>query len=306
MAILELPSPGLAARRASGAVGARVAQAADATRERLRDEVFAKVAGPEGPRRRQRIATEGGGRWFADDRPIRRVHADASMFAGGLRALLLQSLHPLAMTAVQQHSRFRDDPWGRLQQTSYFIAVTTFGPADDADRAVARVRAVHERVSGIAADGRPYRASDPHLLEWVHIAEVDSFLRAHQRYGERALDPPEADGYVADMARIATALGVIDPPTTVAELDDRLNAYRPELAGTDEARAAARFLLLHPPLPLPVRPAYGVLAAAAVSLMPRWTRWPLRLPYLPLAEATAARPGGQALTAALRWVMAGP
>ena len=100
------------------------------------------------------------------------------MFAGGLRALLLQSLHPLAMAAVAEHSDYRGDPWGRLQRTSYFLAVTTFGPASDAQQAVDRVRAVHQHVTGTAPDGRPYRASDPHLLPWVHIAETDSFLRA--------------------------------------------------------------------------------------------------------------------------------
>ena len=105
------------------------------------------------------------------------------MFVGGIRALLLQSLHPLAMAGVTDHSGFEGDPWGRLQRTSYFLAVTTFGTAADADRMVAAVRSVHERVVGTAPDGRAYAASDPHLLRWVHVAEIDSFLAAHQRYG---------------------------------------------------------------------------------------------------------------------------
>ena len=105
------------------------------------------------------------------------------MFVGGLRALLLQSLHPLAMAGVAEHSDYRGDPWGRLQRTSTFLAVTTFGTAADAQRAVDKVRGIHRRVHGIAPDGRPYRADDPHLLEWVHIAEVDSFLLAHRLYG---------------------------------------------------------------------------------------------------------------------------
>src|ERR1700749_2384191 len=118
-----------------------------ALRARLGADVFEKVAGQEGPDRRERIHSAPGPRWFAEDRPIRRVHGDASMFVGGLRALLLQSLHPLAMAGVAGHSGYRGDPWGRLQRTSYFLAVTTFGQAADAQAAVDRVRAIHARVT---------------------------------------------------------------------------------------------------------------------------------------------------------------
>jgi len=214
------------------------------------------------------------------------------MFAGGLRALLLQSLHPLAMAAVSAHSGYRGDPWGRLQRTSYFLAITTYGAASQAEEAVARVRAVHERVRGTSPDGVRYQASDPHLLRWVHVAEVDSFLAAHQRYGAAPLDASERDAYVEDTARVARALGVLDPPTTEGQLRQVLAEYRPELRGTTEARQAARFILVHPPVPWAARPAYGVLTAAAVGLLPRWTRWPLRLPYLPLAESTVVRAAG--------------
>jgi uncharacterized protein (DUF2236 family) len=225
------------------------------------------------------------------------------MFIGGLRALLLQSLHPLAMAAVAAHSGYRGDPWGRLQRTAGFIAVTTFGTTTDAEAAIKRIRAVHDRVNGTSSDGRPYRANDPHLLGWVHVAEVDSFLRCYQRYGAHPLTAPERDEYVTDAARVATAIGVIDPPRTEAELADRLAAYWPELHGTPEARSAARFMLMTPPLPLLSRPPYAVLGAAAVGLLPAWARWPLRLPYLPIAEATAVRVAGHGLVSGLRWVM---
>jgi uncharacterized protein (DUF2236 family) len=225
------------------------------------------------------------------------------MFVGGLRALLLQSLHPLAMAGVAAHSGYRGDPWGRLQRTSYFLAVTTFGVEADALAAIERVRRVHQRVRGTAPDGRPYAASDPHLLRWVHVAEVDSFLATHQRFGSRPLDAGERDAYVADTARVARALGVLDPPESEAELADALAAFRPELRGTREARAAARFVLLRPPLPTVVRPAYAALASAAVASLPAWARWPLRLPYLPLTEAAVARPAGAAIVRTLRWAM---
>ncbi len=272
-------------------------------RQRLGQGLFTMVAGPEGPENRTRIHTTPGPRWFAEDRPIRRVHADASMFVGGLRALLLQSLHPLAMAGVAEHSDYRGDPWGRLQRTSTFLAVTTFGTAGDAQRAVDRVRGIHRRVHGIAPDGRTYRADDPHLLEWVHIAEVDSFLLAYQRYGAAPLDQDGRDAYVEDTAHTAVALGVPDPPRTEAELAERIASYRGELRGTESAREAARFLLLTPPLPVLARVPYGVLAATSVSMLPAWARMPLRLPYLPPLESTAIRLAGRVLVGAIRWAL---
>ena len=268
--------------------------------------LFGLVAGPDGPNNRARIHNTPGPRWFGEDRPIRRVHADASMFVGGLRALLLQSLHPLAMAGVADHSDYRGDPWGRLQRTSTFLVVTTFGPADEAQRAVDKVRGIHRRVRGVAPDDTPYEASDPHLLEWVHIAEVDSFLLAHQRYGAAPLDQAGRDGYVADTARVAEALGVPDPPRTERQLQQRISAYRPELRGTAAARDAARFLLLTPPLPFVARAPYGVLAATSVAMLPAWARAPLWLPYVPPVEATVNKMAGNAVVGGIRWAMATP
>jgi uncharacterized protein (DUF2236 family) len=280
--------------------------AADLFRSRLGAVIFQRVAGPQGPARRRVIHDAAGERWFAEDRPVRRVHGDSSMFIGGITALLLQSLHPLAMAAVAGHSGYRGDPWGRLQRTSYFLAVTTFGAASDAREATARVRTVHQRINGTAPDGRPYAASDPNLLTWVHIAEADSFLRAHTHFGARPLDQAGRDGYVADLARIGAELGVPDPPRTEAELTARIAAYRGELAGTAQAREAARFLLLTPPLPAIARPPYTMLAAAAVSLLPGWARRPLHLPRLPMTEATLVRPAGHAMVHIIRWAITPP
>ena len=278
---------------------------ADLVRDRLGAVIFQRVAGPQGPQRRRLIGAPGE-RWFAEDRPIRAVHGDSSMFIGGITALLLQSLHPLAMAAVAGHSGYRGDPWGRLQRTSYFLAITTFGRASDAREAIGRVRAIHQRITGTAPDGRPYAASDPHLLTWVHIAEADSFLRAHARFGADPLDQAGRDGYVADLAKIGAELGVPDPPRTEADLTARIASYRAELAGTALAREAARFLLLTPPLPAVARPPYAVLAAAAVSLLPGWARRPLRLPRLPVTEAALVRPAGHAMVHAIRWAITRP
>jgi uncharacterized protein (DUF2236 family) len=231
------------------------------------------------------------------------VHGDASMFVGGIRALLLQTLHPAAMTAVSEHSGFRGDMWGRLARTSRFLAVTTFGTADDAQQAVDIVRSIHDRITGTMADGTPYAASDPHLLKWVHIAEVDSFLLAHTVYGKHPLDPAERDEYVRQTAEVARRLGVVDPPTTEAELKAALAGYRPELRGTPQAREAVSYLLFRPPLPVAARPPYAVLVAAGIGLMPRWTRLPLRLPWLPVSERTVVRALGGLATGTIRWAM---
>lgn len=272
-------------------------------RDRLGQALFLRVAGPDGPRQRDRIHGRPGPRWFEPDSPIVRVHGDAAMFIGGIRALLLQTLHPAAMTAVSEHSGFRGDMWGRLARTSTFLAVTTFGTADDAQSAVDMVRSIHLRITGTLEDGTPYAASDPHLLAWVHVAQVDSFLRAHQVYGARPLDQAERDRYVEQTGEVARRLGVLDPPRTEADLDALLTAYRPELRGTAQAREAVSYLLFRPPLPLAARAPYAVLVAAAIALMPPWTRRQLRLPLLPVAERTIVRALGRAATGTIRWAM---
>jgi uncharacterized protein (DUF2236 family) len=274
-------------------------------RERLGQALFERVAGPDGPKHRERIHGTPGPRWFEAGSPITKVHGDASMYVGGIRAVLLQTMQPQAMTAVAEHSGYRGDMWGRLARTSRFLAVTTFGTADDAQLAVDAVRAIHERVSGTMPDGTAYHASDPHLLTWVHVAEIQSFLLAHRRYGAYPLDDAAYDEYVAQAATVARRLGVVDPPTTEAELHAAVEAFRPELRATDHAREAAAYLIRHPELPYPARPPYWVLVAAAIGLMPEWSRGPLRLPTLPLAHDTVADVLGHVATRTVRWATAG-
>jgi uncharacterized protein (DUF2236 family) len=141
------------------------------------------------------------------------------------------------------------------------------------------------------------------------VAEADSFLRCHQRYGARPLDAAGCDGYVADAARIATALGVSDPPRTTRELDAALREYRPELRAIPEAREAARFLVWNPPLPLLARGPYALLAATAVAELPAWARRELRLPAATSAPARLAGsvlvpPVGHGVVGAVRWMLA--
>jgi uncharacterized protein (DUF2236 family) len=245
-----------------------------------------------------------GERWFREEDVIWRVHADASMFIGAVRALLLQTLHPVALQAVVDHAGFRRDFWGRFQRTSRYVALTTYGTVPDAERAIAIVRAIHRRVRGTTPDGTPYSADDPHLLMWVHVAEVDSFLRAFQAFGEGVLTPADADEYVRQASSIAARLGVIDPPSSVAELTSIMDSYRPELTGTGpDAREAASLLLVHPPFSGFTRAGYHVLAAGAVSTLPPWARTELRLPALPVTERAVIKPLGRSAMRTLRWAL---
>ncbi|MBO0846454.1 MAG: DUF2236 domain-containing protein, partial [Nocardioides sp.] len=263
-------------------------------RERLGQALFERVAGPDGPEHRRRIHGTPGPRWFPAGSPIMRVHGDASMYVGGIRAVLLQTMQPQAMTAVAEHSGYRGDMWGRLARTSRFLAVTTFGTADDAQEAVDAVRAIHDRVHGTMPDGTTYDANDPHLLEWVHVAEIQSFLLAHRRYGASPLDQAGYDEYVAQAGLVAHRLGVPEPPSTEVELHDTVERFRPELYATDHAREAVSYLIRHPDLPVAARPPYWVLVAAAIGLMPEWTREPLALPRLPVAHDLVADALGRA------------
>jgi uncharacterized protein (DUF2236 family) len=274
-------------------------------RERLGEALFLRVAGPDGPQHRERIHGTPGPRWFPDGSPITVVHGDASMFVGGIRAVLLQTMQPQAMTAVAEHSGYRGDMWGRLARTSRFLAVTTFGTADDAQQAVDVVRAIHDRVNGAMTDGSTYDANDPHLLEWVHVAEIQSFLLAHRRYGAHPLDQAGYDEYVAQAAVVARKLGATDPPTTEAELHASVERFRPELRAIDHARDAVAYLIKEPELPVVARPAYRILVAAAVGLMPTWTREPLGLPTFPVAHDRVAHVLGRVATRTVRWAIAG-
>jgi uncharacterized protein (DUF2236 family) len=278
-------------------------EAMNAVQSAIAEAIRSRVVGGDGSRERGvELFSAPGPRWFAKDRPIRIVHSDTSMFIGGVRAILLQSLHPVAMSGVAQHSDYRNDPWGRLQRTADFMAATTFGPANESQRAVDLVHRVHKHVTGTTADGIAYEANDPHLLAWVHAAEVDSFLVAHDRYGAQKLTAEQRDGYVEDMAVIAEALGAERPPHNVAELKATLQRFQPELRTIPEARAAARFLLL-PPLSPAALPVYSTITAAAVSLLPWWARLSLRLPLTPIADAVLVRPASQAVVSVIRWAL---
>ncbi len=273
-------------------------------RDRIGAELFAKVAGPDGQKRREHVHGSAGPRWFDPSDPIGRVHGDSSMFIGGLVALLYQSLHPAAMQGVADHSGYRGDMWGRLARTANYIAITTFGTEKHALGAIDAVKRAHASVVGTLPDGTSYAAADPHLLAWVHAAEIHSFLAAHDAYGQRRLVGAERDTYVAQAGIPASHLGVLDPPQTEADLIAVLEDYRSELRGTEVAREAFRFLIRHPDLAIPARPAYWSLTAAAIDLLPTWARDELGFRTLPPPARASVRAAGRTTTATIRWAMA--
>lgn len=223
-----------------------------------------------------------------------RVHADPIVVVGGLRALLLQALQPRAMAAVAQHSGFRGDPWGRLQRTAEYVGQLSFGTTSEAQRAAARVRGVHRRLTADDPEtGQRYRIDDPTLLLWVHCCEVDSFLSTVDRAG-LGLSASEADDYLAEQVLAASLVGIPEDvvPADRAALYAYFEAARPSLRLTPEAREAARFLL-RPPMPgwvrwlTPARAGWGGLAGLGFALLPRWARRLYRLPGLPTTDAGA-------------------
>ncbi len=230
------------------------------------------------------------------------VHGDVSTMVGGLRALLVQTLHPLVMAGVADHSDYRDDPLGRLHRTSAFLGATTFGTTAEAVAAIETVRRVHDHVNGAAPDGRPYSAHDPHLLSWVHCSEVESFWLCRVRYGAKPLTAADGDRYVGEMAEIGRRLGAEDPPRDMAGLTARLKAFRPELEVNHQARDAVRFLLW-PRVPAAARPPYAALFAAAVGMLPRFARRMLRLPMPPLADPLLVRPSAELVVRTVRWAL---
>lgn len=232
-----------------------------------------------------------------------RIHADKSMLVGGLRALFVQSLHPLAIAGVAEHSAYRTDPLGRLARTGRFVATTTYGTTAEAQRAIKMVRNVHLKVRGEATDGRSYSANDPALLSWVHNVEVESFLLAYRTYGKSITDK-EADTYVQEMRVLGLALGADDLPETALGLSNWISNH-PDAALSDKAHEVVRFLVL-PPLPLAVIPAYGVLAGAAIELLSLRQRFALRLPLPIITSQVVIKPSAVALLALLGWALGPP
>ena len=200
-----------------------------------------------------------------------QVHSDfTSMLIGGISALMIQMLHPLALAGVWEHSNFRHDMLGRLRRTGQFIAGTTFASRADAERLIARVRSIHDRVSGIAPDGRSYSANDPHLLTWVHVAEVYSFLQSHLRYRNPRLSGADQDRYYAEIALVGELLGALDIPRSRQQVTDYFRAMQAELRCDWRCREVLDALLDAPAPSTLTRPFGSLMLQAGIELLPDW------------------------------------
>ena len=230
-----------------------------------------------------------------------RVHGDVtSMMVGGVAALLTQMLHPLALGGVWDHSDVGSDMIGRLRRTARFIAVTTYGERSAAEQAIAKVRAIHAQVRGTLPDGSDYRADDPALLAWVHVAGAVNFLDAWRRYAEPRMSAADQDRYFAEAALVPRMLGADPVPTTRREAEDLIAAFRPQLRADERTRAFRKLVLDAPAPSLKEAPVQKLLMAAAVDLLPPFARQmhSLRRPLVPQVAVRGATFG---LAGALRW-----
>jgi len=225
-----------------------------------------------------------------------RVIADPCVIVGGIRALLVQTAHPEVVAGVEDHSRYRDDPLGRLTRTSLYVTETTYGSMPEVERAVGHVRRAHRPVRGESARGLGYDAGDPALAAWVHNVLTDSFLTVYQAYGPERLSPADADRFVAEQTRIGELLGADPLPRRAAELSAWVLTH-PALEASD-AQAAAIAFLRRPPLPLTTRAGYELLFQGAVATIPPELRRLIGVDPAPGADAS-----GAVMVKALRWAL---
>ena len=204
---------------------------------------------------------------FGPDSQTWRVVADTAVFVGGIRALLVQAAHPEVVAGVADHSRYREDPLGRLSRTAAYVTATCFGAMPEVDAAVQVVRRRHRPVVGESHRGQHYDASDPALAAWVHNSLTDSFLAAFRAYGAGPISTADADRFVAEQTAVGRLLDADPLPETADELSQWVTGH-PALAPSPGAEEAIRFLR-RPPLPLFVLPTYSLLFRAAVATLPR-------------------------------------
>ena len=198
------------------------------------------------------------------------VHADfMAMMIGGISSLVLQALHPGELAGVWDHSSFRTDLQGRLGRTAFFIAATTYGPTEMANGMIDKVNRIHGHITGTDEFGKPYSASDPHLLNWVHLTETSSFMRAYLRYRNPNLAKADMDRYFTEMRLIGNRLGAVGLPDTAFDTDKAIAAYVPELHFGERARAIVT-LLDEYPSSLHSRPFVRLVSKAGFLNLPDW------------------------------------
>lgn len=226
-----------------------------------------------------------------------RVIGDVSTFVGGIRALLVQAAHPEVVAGVADHSRYREDPLGRLSRTSAYVTATTFGARPEVDQAVATVRRAHRPVRGRSHRDHPYTADEPALAAWVHNALTESFLSAYQHFGPEPLQPEDADRFVREQAMIGRLLDAEPLPESAEELHAWIAGH--EQVAPSPGMAEAVDFLVAPPLDgAGMRLGYRLLQAAAVATLP-----PRLRDILGVHRRVGAVPIGTALVGSLRWAL---
>lgn len=235
---------------------------------------------------------------------IRRVHGDVtSMMVGGVAALLTQMLHPKALAGVWDHSDVEADMLGRLRRTARFIAVTTYGHRDSALQAIAKVKAIHEHVGGTLPDGSTYRATDPWLLAWVHVAGAVNFLDGWRRYAEPRMSSADQDRYFGESGDVARLLDADPVPRTRAEAERLIRDFRAELSADSRTRSFRDLVLKAPAASVGEAPVQHVLMNAAIDLMPDFARRMHGLSRPVLSPVVRGATYGIAST--IRWAFAG-
>ena len=199
-----------------------------------------------------------------------KVHADfISMMIGGISSLILQALHPQALAGVWDHSSFRDDLKGRLGRTAFFIAATTYGSTEMADKIIQKVNLIHTQITGFDEFQKPYSATDPHLLAWVHLTETRSFMSAFEDYRKETLSTREKDQYFFEMKSLGERMGANDLPSTYVGTDDAIKNYIPELYFGDRAKSILD-LLENFPSNLSAKPFIKLISRAGYLNLPDW------------------------------------
>ncbi len=225
-----------------------------------------------------------------------RVIGDASVFAGGIRALVVQAAHAEVVAGVEDHSTYRTDPLGRLSRTSVYVTETTYGAMPEVEGAVEVVRQAHRPVRGTSERDLPYSAARPEMAAWVHNVLTDSFLACYQAFGPDRLTEAEADQFVAEQTRIGRLLGADPLPETAQGLTDWI-VNHPDRVATKAQDSAISFLR-NPPLNPPVKLGYRLLFEAALT-----TIHPDIRTQLGVEPAKRAAGTGEKATAALRWAL---
>ncbi len=207
--------------------------------------------------------------FYGPESDVWKVHGSLATLVGGVRALLMQAAYPAALAGVSQHSAYDTDPLGRLERTTRWLTITSFGSTEAIAKEARRVNALHGKVEGEYLDSshqaQRYQASQSRHLLWVHCAFTDSFLVAYRELGRD--EDTSVKNYVQEWAKSAEPLGLTDAPQSDEQLSEVLDDFlNNEIGEIDATRRIVHFII-HPPFSKAAMPFYRILCNAAISTM---------------------------------------